>query len=141
VVHGEIDPARLFGAGLHEQRDPGRWLNIRAYHDHRHTHGISAVSFVAEQPLDWLAFHRWLGDLRATYGDRLLRVKGVLNVADEEGPVVIHGVQHIFHPPVALRRWPDGDRTSRLVMIVRDLDRETVVAGWPGRAAQDLRPG
>ena len=140
VVHGEIDPARLFGAGLHEQRDPGRWLNIRAYHDHRHTHGISAVSFVAEQPLDWLAFHRWLGDLRATYGDRLLRVKGVLNVADEEGPVVIHGVQHIFHPPVALRRWPDGDRTSRLVIIVRDLDRETIVADWPGRSAQDFRP-
>jgi G3E family GTPase len=141
VVHGEIDPARLFGAGLNEQRDPGRWLNIRAYHDHHHTHGISAFSLVAEQPLDWLAFHGWLGDLRATYGDRLLRVKGVLNVADEEGPVVIHGVQHIFHPPVALRRWPDGDRTSRLVMIVRDLDRETIVAGWPGRSAQDLRPG
>jgi G3E family GTPase len=141
VVHGEIDPARLFGAGLHDERDPGRWLNIRAYHDHRHTHGISAFSFVAEQPLDWLAFHRWLGDLRATYGDRLLRVKGVLNVADEEGPVVIHGVQHVFHPPVALHRWPDGGRTSRLVMIVRDLDRETIVAGWPGRSAQDLRPG
>jgi G3E family GTPase len=136
VVHGEIDPARLFGAGLHEERDPGRWLDIRAYHDHRHTHGISAFSFVAEAPLDWLAFHRWLGDLRATYGDRLLRVKGVLNVADEAGPVVIHGVQHVFHPPVALRRWPDGDRTSRLVMIVRDLDRETVAAGWPGHTAR-----
>src|SRR6266850_7869540 len=140
VVHGEINPARLFGAGLHERRDPGRWLDIGAFHGHRHTHGISAFSFIAEQPLDWLAFHRWLGDLRATYGDRLLRVKGVLNVADEEGPVVIHGVQHIFHLPVALRQWPDGDRTSRLVMIVRDLDRETVVAGWPGRSAQDLRP-
>jgi G3E family GTPase len=65
----------------------------------------------------------------------------MLNVADEEGRVVIHGVQHVFNPPVALRRWPDGDRTSRLVMIVRDLDRETIVAGWPGPSAQDLRPG
>ena len=139
VVHGEIDPAGLFGAGLFEQRDPARWLNDRAFHDHRHTHGISAFSFIAEQPLDWLAFHRWLGDLRAIHGDRLLRVKGVLNVAGEEGPVVIHGVQHIFHPPVALRRWPDGDRTSRLVMIVRDLDQETILAGWPGPAAQGLR--
>src|SRR5439155_22460091 len=75
VVHGEIDPARLVGAGLYQQRDPGQWLDIRAYHDHRHTHGISAFSLVAEQPLDWLAFHRWLRDLRAAYGDRLLRVK------------------------------------------------------------------
>jgi G3E family GTPase len=136
VVHGEIDPAGLFGAGLFEQRDPARWLNDRAFHDHRHTHGISAFSFVAERPLDWLALHRWLGDLRAAYGDRLLRVKGVLNVADEEGPVVIHGVQHVFHPPVALRQWPDGDRTSRLVMIVRDLDRETIAAGWSNLAAR-----
>ena len=136
VVHGEIDPAGLFGAGLFEQRDPARWLNDRAFHDHRHTHGISAFSFVAERPLDWLAFHRWLGDLRAAYGDRLLRVKGVLNVADEEGPVAVHGVQHVFHPPVALRQWPDGDRTSRLVMIVRDLDRETIAAGWSDLAAR-----
>jgi len=136
VVHGEIDPAGLFGAGLFEQRDPARWLNDRAFHDHRHTHGISAFSFVAERPLDWLALHRWLGDLRAAYGDRLLRVKGVLNVADEEGPVVIHGVQHVFHPPVALRQWPDRDRTSRLVMIVRDLDRETIAAGWSNLAAR-----
>jgi G3E family GTPase len=136
IVHGEIDPAGLFGAGLFEQRDPARWLNDRAFHDHRHTHGISAFSFVAERPLDWLALHRWLGDLRAAYGDRLLRVKGVLNVADEEGPVVIHGVQHVFHPPVALRQWPDRDRTSRLVMIVRDLDRETIAAGWSNLAAR-----
>ena len=99
-------------------------------HDHDHSSGISAFSFVAERPLDWLAFHRWLGDLRAAYGDRLLRVKGVLNVTEEEGPVVVHGVQHVFHPPVALRRWPDSDRTSRLVMIVRHLDRETIEQGW-----------
>ena len=142
VLHGEIDPARLFGAGPFDQSGPGRWLNHTAYaalgaagDDHHHVHGISAVALVAEQPLDWLAFHRWLGDLRATYGDRLLRVKGLLQVAGEEGPVVIHGVQHIFHPPVALRRWPDGERSSRLVMIVHDLDRETIAAGWPSLAA------
>ena len=135
VLYGEIDPARLFGAGLFEQRDPAQWLNDRAYHGHHHTHGITAVSLVAEQPLDWLAFHDWLGNLRAAYGDRLLRVKGLLHVANEEGPVVIHGVQHVFHPPVALRRWPDGERISRLVMIVRDLDKETIAAGWSGLAA------
>jgi G3E family GTPase len=52
---------------------------IAPFTTHPHIYGISAFSLVAEQPLDWLAFHRWLGDLRATYGDRLLRVKGVLN--------------------------------------------------------------
>ena len=135
VLHGEIDPARLFGAGLSAQRGPAQWLNHHAFDDHHHTHGISAVSLVAERPLDWLTFHHWLGELRAAYGDRLLRVKGVLNVAGETGPIVIHGVQHVFHPPVALRHWPDGERVSRLVMIVRDLDRETITAGWPSLAA------
>jgi G3E family GTPase len=137
VIDGEIDPAKLFGAALFEQRDPARWLNDRAYaaaqaldHDHRHAPGISAFALVADQPLDWLAFHRWLGELRAAHGDRLLRVKGVLDVAGEMGPVVIHGVQHVFHPPVALRQWRHGDRISRLVMIVRDLDRESIEAGW-----------
>ena len=146
VVQGEIDPAKLFGAGLfdpeQDRPDPERWLKNGGYpgaaavgHDHDHSSGISAFSFVAQRPLDWLAFHRWLGDLRAAYGDRLLRVKGVLNVTEEEGPVVVHGVQHVFHPPVALRRWPDGDRTSRLVMIVRDLDRETIEQGWRSLSA------
>ena len=143
VLHGEIDPARLFGAGLFDRRGPARvaeQCGLRRCSRRPVTatttpSGISAVALVAEQPLDWLAFHRWLFDLRAAYGDRLLRVKGVLNVAGEDGPVVIHGVQHVFHPPVALAHWPDGDRTSRLVMIVRALDRETIEVGWPSLVA------
>jgi G3E family GTPase len=64
-----------------------------------------------------------------------VRVKGVLNVVGEEGPVVVHGVQHVFHPPVALSRWPDSDRSSRLVMIVRELDRQLIEDGWRGLSA------
>jgi G3E family GTPase len=63
-------------------------------------------------------------------GERLLRVKGVLNVLGEEGPVVVHGVQHIFHPPVTLPLWPDADRRSRLVLIARNLSRRLVTDTW-----------
>jgi G3E family GTPase len=56
--------------------------------------------------------------------------KGVLNIAGEEGPVVVHGVQHIFHPPVSLPHWPYDDRRSRLVLIARDLDRQLVAETW-----------
>jgi G3E family GTPase len=52
VLHGEIDPAKLFGAGLYEQHDPARWLNDHAYHDHQHTRGINALAFAADRPLD-----------------------------------------------------------------------------------------
>ena len=55
------------------------------------------------------------------HGQDVLRVKGLLNVLEVDAPVVVHGVQHIVHPPVHLDAWPDADRRSRLVFIVRGL--------------------
>ena len=60
------------------------------------------------------------------HGTNVLRVKGILNVLDVATPVAIHGVQHIVHPPAHLARWPDGDRRSRIVFIVRGLDRRLI---------------
>ena len=46
---------------------------------------------------------------------------------ESEKPIVVHGVQHLFHPPATLQAWPPGDdKRSRLVFITRDLDREYV---------------
>jgi G3E family GTPase len=58
----------------------------------------------------------------------MLRLKAILNVAGQDRPVVVHGVQHLFHPPVLLPAWPDEDRRSRVVMIVRDIPREALEA-------------
>jgi G3E family GTPase len=60
------------------------------------------------------------------HGENLLRIKGILNVAGEDSPIAIHGVQHLFHPPIALPAWPDSDRHSRIVFITRDIARETI---------------
>ena len=59
-------------------------------------------------------------------GADLLRVKGLVNVEDEVGPVVIQGVQHLFHPPVTLAEWPGKERRSRLVFITRGIQRESI---------------
>jgi hypothetical protein len=56
----------------------------------------------------------------------MLRIKGILNLRGRPAPVVIHGVQHIFHPPVELQAWPSGDRRSRSVFITRDIPKETI---------------
>jgi G3E family GTPase len=56
------------------------------------------------------------------HGDALLRVKGILNIADAVTPVAIHAVQHLVHTPRHLDSWPDEDRRSRLVFITRGLD-------------------
>ena len=61
-----------------------------------------------------------------SHGTDVLRVKGLLNVAGNDNPVVIHGVQHLVHPPVHLAAWPDGDRRSRLVFIVRDIAQSEI---------------
>jgi G3E family GTPase len=57
------------------------------------------------------------------HGSDVLRVKGLLKVDGNSGPAVIHGVQHLVHPPDHLPAWPNDDHSSRVVFIVRGLSR------------------
>jgi G3E family GTPase len=166
VAHGDIAPDRLFGAGLFDPArktpDVRRWLNEDAYADgrgedrhdgHHHDHGSSEASrhesrirafcLVFDEPLDWPAIALWLGRLRRGRGEDLLRVKGILNLKDESaGPVVVHGVHHVFHPPVVLDAWPpDGDRRSRLVFITRGIERSELEASWAAHVAAAAAAG
>ncbi|RVD56798.1 GTP-binding protein [Mesorhizobium sp. M2D.F.Ca.ET.185.01.1.1] len=98
-------------------------------HDHhRDTHyGIQSFSFVIDKPVEWGALARWLDYVAALKGEDLLRFKGIVRTTDEpERPLVLHGVQHVFHPPARLDRWPSADRRTRLVFIVRNIERETI---------------
>jgi G3E family GTPase len=142
VTNGIVDAALLFGVGLYDpaakSEDVRRWLADEAYedghhhhhHDHhhhdvnRHDDGIRATCLTFDTPLDPVAFDRWLGLLTMFKGADLLRVKGIVNLAGFDAPVVVHGVQHIFHPPVELERWPSDDRRTRMVFITRGIDPE-----------------
>jgi len=88
-----------------------------------HDSAIRAISLSFDRPVDWTLFGLWLSMLLNRHGERVLRVKGILNVAGSAAPVAVHGVQHLVHPPVHMGAWPDEDRRSRLVFIVDDLDR------------------
>ncbi len=98
------------------------------HHDHASdVHGdVSSFSIVFDRPIDWIAFGLWLTMLLNRHGADVLRVKGILNVAGWDRPVAIHGVQHLVHPPEHMKAWPGADRRSRIVFIVRDLDRKTI---------------
>ncbi len=147
VSHGEIEPAKLFDAGLYNPKtktlDVQRWLQAEAYndpegqghdhHSHDHDHGhdvnrhgdsIRAFCLTYDRPLVWDRLASWVEMLITLYGERLLRIKGILNVTESDAPIVIHGVQHIFHPPVQLDAWPSQDHRSHMVFITRDLDPE-----------------
>jgi len=91
-----------------------------------HTAGISSFTVIFDRPLDWTAFGIWVSMLLHRHGADVLRLKGLLNVAGVPTPVLINGVQHIVHPPSHLERWPDLDRRSRLIFIVRGLQRERI---------------
>jgi G3E family GTPase len=85
-----------------------------------------SISWVGNASIDWSSFGIWLTMLLHAHGERVLRVKGILNVEGTAGPVAIHGVQHIVHPPVHLRSWPEGPRVSRLVFVVSDMSEESI---------------
>jgi G3E family GTPase len=97
---------------------------------------VASRCLVFDRPLNWQMFGIWLTMLLHRHGDRVLRLKGLLNVGAERGPLLVEGVQHVIHVPRHLRQWPDGDRRSRIVFIARDLDLAQVETSL--EAFQDL---
>jgi G3E family GTPase len=144
--HGQVDPEHLLGSGGQPQRrdqsSERREHEGTHEHAHEHMHGeIRSLSLRAREPLEWQRVHNWLAQLRGQFGAELLRVKGVLDLAGEQQPVAIHGIHHVFHPPVRLSAWPAGARESQLVLIVRELEIAMLRESFEAQVlSQPLRP-
>lgn len=157
VLEGEVRVEDLIDAGLYNPGskipDVARWLREEAviaaeedahHHDHEHHHhghghhhnhdqasrhdaSIKAFSIATEQPIPFNTLEMFLDLMRSAHGDRILRMKGIVKLADDPSrPVVFHVVQHLMHPPARLEAWPDADRRSRIVCITKDLAPEMV---------------
>jgi G3E family GTPase len=141
VAAGEATAARLINCGLYDPDtkvpDVRRWLAEEAYaanadaaHGHHHHHGeerIRSLVLATDRALPAATFDMFLDLLRGMHGPNLLRVKGIVKIAETpDQPVVIHGVQHVLHPPTSLPAWPDDDRRTRLVFITCDLDPRAI---------------
>jgi G3E family GTPase len=159
AVAGAVPAAALIGGAFDADgkiADVRAWLTAEAveaaereahahqHHGHHHGHGhhhhhdvnrhdaaIRAFTLATDRPIPRGSFEMFLDLLRSAHGPKLLRLKGLVGLAeDPERPVVIHGVQHVIHVPEILPAWPDDDRRSRLVLIVKDLDRSFVERLW-----------
>ena len=139
------------------QADPRPWLNVEAYqntaHDHvacgddhhheddhhEHDHALHAHShhlegrgienfvLMRESPLVREEARFLLDGIAQNLGAGLLRVKGLVNIAEEPGrPAVIQGAQHLLHTMTWLDRWPDGDHRTRIVFITQGIPRESL---------------
>jgi G3E family GTPase len=120
---GDASPAGVLGPGRHAS-DPAAlmaWLDA-AGTAARHSPGVRAVVIEREAPVPALALTLWMQGLAEHAGARLLRLKGLVCLAESpEQPVAIHAVQHVVHPPEWLERWPSPDRRSRIVLICQDM--------------------
>lgn len=154
---GEMTAERILNSGLYDPErkipDVKRWLAEEAYadaHAHQHSHGhphkhdhahhdhdhldrnrhddhIGSFVIATDQAIPAGTLEMFLELLRANHGKQLLRLKGIVKLAEmPDTPIVVHGVQHVFHPPARLERWPDDDHRTRLVFITRDLPERTV---------------
>ncbi len=106
------------------------WLATESNpHHHAHDHGrhdaeIGSFALTFEEPLHWEHVATWLDALVSAHGPDLLRVKGILDIAGRDRPIVVQAVQRLFSPPAELDAWPDGLRRSRIVFIARNLARD-----------------
>ena len=107
------------------------------HHDHdvnRHGERIAAATIRHDRPMPAPAVEAFLELIASAHGDKVLRIKGLVAVEGQSGPVVIHAVQGNFHEPEPLEAWPDEDHTTRIVVVTRDLDPEFVVRLFAGFA-------
>ncbi len=113
------------------------WLAAEAVEDHhhhhhshdvnRHGHDIAAYCLTFDTPMSRFSFGTAMELLAANQGKNLLRVKGIVQLAEHpDQPVIIHAVQHMIHEPVRLDAWPDNDRRSKLVFITRDISKTSM---------------
>ncbi|MEO1089746.1 MAG: GTP-binding protein [Pseudomonadota bacterium] len=170
AAHGEADPDALLEDGLYDPAtkspDVQAWLRAEAHpsgHDHGHPHthehdvnrhgeDIRAFCLRREAPVPTAAFDAFMDLLWMMAGSELLRVKGLVCLAEEaDRPLVFHAVQHAIHPTVTLDRWPSADRSTRIVFIVRNIAPpkieamlDALIAQAPeieaGRAAAEQAP-
>jgi G3E family GTPase len=147
AASGEATAARLFGGLSYDPATRGEntvaWLTAEAieahdpahnHHHHdrnRHDASIRAFCLRHPRPVAPMAVSLFMELLRSAHGPRLLRFKGLIALSDDPArPLVAHGVQHVMHEPQRLAAWPDEDRTTRMVFILRDLDPAFVEGLW-----------
>ena len=116
ALHGAVDASLLFNSSVYEPR---------LYESHAHSGEVTTFCLRRSEPLHAVTLSLFLQLLAEHCGAKLLRLKGLVDVVESPGrPAVIHGVQHVFHPPAWLEAWPDEDHSTRIVVISRGLDAQ-----------------
>jgi G3E family GTPase len=131
VVQGNITPDDLFRrlpAPPGEGGPVRSWMRADAFDaqettgsDSAHNEAIHAFTVTSRDRIDEKDLRRWLASVFSLRGSDILRMKGIVAVEKYPGPVVIHAIQHLVHPPLRLSGWPDENHDTRIVFITQGL--------------------
>jgi G3E family GTPase len=88
--------------------------------------GTNNFMLTEGKPLSWDVFSRFMATLMALRGPDLVRVSGLLNIANCRGPVGVEFMGHLAHQPVELQNWPRDERRSRLKFVTRGVEATAV---------------
>lgn len=137
--------ADLFGASLWDPRtkrlEPARWMRAEAYEpavgtaESLHSGRVASACLTLTEPIAWDTFNGWAEEIRERHAPSLLRLKAVLVTPDHPHPLAVHAIHNVFHPPMPLADRTAFEGTSRIVLIVQDIDPATLLDGLRQRHA------
>jgi G3E family GTPase len=110
--------------------DPEFLANAAEGHHHHHADDITSVSLTAQAPINSEKFDDWMSSLLANQGQNILRTKGILNIDGEPKRFVFQAV-HMMSDGEFTTEWkPEEKRTSTLVLIGRNLNKQALKADF-----------
>jgi G3E family GTPase len=133
IAHGDIEPDFIIDVGLFDpsgkRAEPQRWLRapVKAAGMLKNQHeDISSFTVSMPKPLNWRDLKPVILKLCQTHGEKLLRLKGIIHAEDQPAPLAIHAVHFTPYPPTLLEGWDEDEPISRVVLIGKGLDEDTI---------------
>ena len=100
-----------------------------AGHHHHHDDDVKSFVFRSDRAFDPARLEDFLGAIVNIYGPRMLRYKGVLNMAGTDRKVIFQGVHQLMGSDLG-PRWGDGEKkASKMVFIGIDLPKDILLQG------------
>ena len=144
--NAELDLSTIFDIGAidfsvkledhddhHDHRDDPHHKHDHHHHGHHHHNHLQNVDTVCiEQPgdLDGLKVSMWFRSVIGQFGDKILRMKGILNLKGDNDQFLLQGVHWDFEGRPGRAWGADEERINRLIFIGRALDCDKISEGF-----------
>jgi len=100
------------------------------HHHHNHLQDIDTVCIEQPGELDGLKVSMWFRSVIGELGDKILRMKAILNLKGDSDQFLLQGVHWDFEGRPGRAWGAEEERINRLVFIGRALDRKKITEGF-----------